>query len=497
MSELTSHEKLIAGLYAPVTNLNAKGHGILPGMHGFDQFLLFQAIKKDWLAHQPELLAIYCAIAKLYDKNIRPEILTVVKQLMVDKNEKNAIAVSPAFVTGLVNGVDLYTITSVNYLLADVSQQHTTKIASLVSLELVQGLNTGMEPLPLIESAALNLTLLIQQQPVHANTIQIDQVIDKELGDYEKRKARRELGSISGIPSGLQCFDDACGGWQPEVYVLAARPGMGKTATALFHAKKAAQKGYKAVFVNTEMQDIKLGQRLILSEDEYLDSTKLREGSFSDKEYARYVAALTAISELRNCLTLIDDANITVEQLCRVARILKSKGELDILFIDYLQLIGTEQKRDNRELEISYISRTIKKLQKELEIPVILLAQLSRNVEARSTKIPILSDLRESGAIEQDADNVIFIFRPEIYKLNKGDQTPYTNETFYYIEKYRNGAPTMLEFVASFNKANYRDKETPQYSAISPPQAAQSAIKPLQPNLSFDALLSNDDDMPF
>ena len=226
---------------------------------------------------------------------------------------------------------------------------------------------------------------------------------------------------LSGIPSGYDKLDKLTSGWQPsDLVIIAARPGMGKTALTLSMARNiAVNTNIPVAFFSLEMSSVQLITRLISSETG-LTSEKLRTGKLEKHEWEQLNVKAKA---LESAPLFIDDTpSLSIFDLRAKARRLASQHKIKLIIIDYLQLMtaGSSQKGGNREQEISTISRNLKALAKELDIPVIALSQLSRAVETRGgSKRPLLSDLRESGAIEQDADIVSFIYRPEYYKIDE------------------------------------------------------------------------------
>ncbi len=289
----------------------------------------------------------------------------------------------------------------------------------------------------------------------------------QHIGDLVLR-ARTQLETISqsdidltGVPSGFEELDKLTNGWQrSDLVILAARPGMGKTSFTLSLARNAAVEHGKAVaFFSLEMSNLQLAQRLISMEAE-IEGSKMRNAQLEDYEWAQLNRA---IEKLSDAPIFIDDTPaLNIFELRAKCRRLKQHHNIELIMIDYLQLMTASagDKRTNREQEISSISRALKGLAKELDVPVIALAQLSRQVEVRSTtdKRPQLSDLRESGAIEQDADIVSFLYRPEYYKLQ--DETDPPGKTELIIAKHRNGAlkTVNIKFVAQFAKfINFED----------------------------------------
>ena len=251
---------------------------------------------------------------------------------------------------------------------------------------------------------------------------------------------------LSGVTTGFKDLNDITNGLQnSDLIIIAGRPAMGKTAFSLNVAMNASYKDQKSVaFFSLEMSSHQLVQRL-LSAQAGIDSNKLRSGRFSQQDWQNLSAAAGALSDMN--FYIDDTPAITVLELRAKCRRLKREHGLDLVFVDYLQLMGAN-KGDNREQQISEISRSLKALAKELNIPVIALSQLNRSVEQRQDKRPLVSDLRESGAIEQDADIIVFLYRDEVYNENSPDK----GVAEIIIAKHRNG-PTgtvRLSFIKEF-----------------------------------------------
>ena len=296
---------------------------------------------------------------------------------------------------------------------------------------------------------------------------------------------------LSGVPSGFSDVDKLTSGWQPsDLVIIAARPGMGKTALTLSMARNmAVAKNIPVAFFSLEMSSIQLITRLISSETG-LSSEKFRTGNLEKFEWEQLNVK---VSSLENAPLYIDDTpSLSIFDLRAKARRLSSQYGIKLIVIDYLQLMtaGGSNKNGNREQEISTISRNLKALAKELNVPVIALSQLSRAVETRGgSKRPILSDLRESGAIEQDADIVSFIYRPEYYKIDEWDdeeRTPSTGQAEFIVAKHRNGGLSniRLKFISNLGKFEnidnfdspfeYQSKINQESPKINPDQAFES-----------------------
>src|SRR5690554_5935759 len=270
---------------------------------------------------------------------------------------------------------------------------------------------------------------------------------------------------LSGVATGFNKLDELTSGWQPsDLIIIAARPGMGKTAFVLSMARNVAIDYHHPVAVfSLEMSSVQLITRLISSETG-LTSEKLRTGKLEKHEWEQLN---TKVKDLEKAPLFIDDTpSLSIFDLRAKARRLASQHGIKLIIVDYLQLMtaGTNGKGGNREQEISTISRNLKALAKELEIPVIALSQLSRAVETRTgSKRPLLSDLRESGAIEQDADIVSFIYRPEYYKIDEWDdedQSPTKDQAEFIVAKHRNGGldSIRLKFLGHLGKFGNLDE---------------------------------------
>lgn len=264
----------------------------------------------------------------------------------------------------------------------------------------------------------------------------------------------RHRGEMIGIPTGFSDIDRLLGGLQrSDMVILAARPSVGKTSLALSIAHNAAKKhGQRIAFFSLEMSNEQVVQRLISAETA-IDSQRLRRGDIAEDEWGRF---MKATSDLAETLFYIDDTpSISALELRTKARRLHAEVGIDLLVVDYLQLMRGDFRSENRVQEISTISRALKALARELNVPVLALSQLSRSVESRQDKRPILSDLRESGALEQDADVVIFIYRDEMYNENTERQ----NIADIMVSKQRNGPTGTVSLYFKKELAQFREAE--------------------------------------
>jgi len=257
----------------------------------------------------------------------------------------------------------------------------------------------------------------------------------EHLEELRDKHAKGLSGFVTGIPTGFKKLDEMTSGFhKSDLIIVAARPSVGKTAFALNLAKNMATTGESSVGIfSLEMSREQLVQRLLCMES-LVDLQKVRRGWLSDEEWKRLMRGASNLMKAN--IVVDDESNLEPRVLRAKARRMKKEYDVDAIFVDYLQLMSMDSRRDNRQQEISEISRSLKLLARELDISIIALSQLSRAVEQRDNKRPRLSDLRESGAIEQDADLVIFLYRDEYYRKQNIDLP---HETEVIIGKQRNG----------------------------------------------------------
>jgi replicative DNA helicase len=324
----------------------------------------------------------------------------------------------------------------------------------------------------------------------------------RRIEDISKRQG------LSGVSTGFEKLDQLTSGWQPsDLIIIAARPGMGKTALTLSMARNiAVLKEIPVAFFSLEMSSVQLITRLISAETG-LSSEKLRTGKLAAHEWEQLNVKVSALEKAP--LFIDDTPSLSIFDLRAKARRLASQHGIKLIIIDYLQLMtaATNNKTGNREQEISTISRNLKALAKELDVPVIALSQLSRAVETRGgTKRPLLSDLRESGAIEQDADIVSFIYRPEYYGIDEWDdeeRSPSEGQAEFIVAKHRNGGldNIRMKFIGHLGKFEDLTQFDSSYEFPSKMNTGtqDTAIDPqnfADPNQAF-GLDADEDDAPF
>ena len=431
---------------------------------------------------------IYSAIHRLFAKSEPVDILTVTNEL---KNTGELEIVGGAYtVTQLTNRVA--SAANVEYHVRILIQKYIQRELISISSEIIKdAYEDTSDVFDILVKAEQNL-FSVSESNLRRNYDDMQSLVREAIQEIEA--ARLEEGHLRGIPSGFTEIDRITSGFQrSDLIILASRPGMGKTALALTVARNVCIDFKKPVAVfSLEMSSIQLVTRLISSET-MLSSEKLRKGNLENYEWEQLNAKIKNLIDAK--LFIDDTPALSIFELRAKCRRLKAQHDIEMIIIDYLQLmVGQSDNRGgNREQEISHISRSLKALAKELNVPIIALSQLSRAVETRGgSKKPILSDLRESGAIEQDADIVMFIYRPEYYKIDQdedGNSTAGLAEIS--IAKHRNGSlgDIPLRFIGKF--AKYVDMDSTSLDNL--PDDPASAIKTF-PSKMNDMV---EEDMPF
>jgi replicative DNA helicase len=287
-------------------------------------------------------------------------------------------------------------------------------------------------------------------------------VLDATIEEIENKLARGD--EITGVATGFVELDKLMGGWQrSDLVILAARPGMGKTAFALNCVANAARSGKHVVIFTLEMTQQQLMSR-ILSSESRVDSSKLVRGDLNEEEEDRLAQGARQIHGMANSIGIDETAGISLVELRSRCRRYQKEVGLDLVVVDYLQLMSSSNRSDNREREISEISMGLKALAKELNVPVIALAQLNRGPDARPDKRPKISDLRESGSLEQDADMILFIYRDEYYNPASEDQ----GVAELLISKNRHGSLTTIKLAFQPNFVTFQNLYRDTGAALQP-----------------------------
>jgi replicative DNA helicase len=321
-------------------------------------------------------------------------------------------------------------------------QEHSIQRQLIEAAEEIAGAAANATAAEAIDLAQAKIDSL-QSSTERKDARHIRDVLIDCFGDIEHKYATRDGTGITGCPSGYADLDRMTGGWQmSDLIIVGARPSVGKTAFALNMAENAAEESGKTIGIfSIEMSEKQLGNRM-LSARAHIDGHKIRSGYLIDDDWEKLTMAIGSLSNLN---ILIDDTpGIRLNELRSKARKWAREHDLGLILIDYLQLIEVLSRQGvNRQQEISEISRSLKQLARELQVPVIALSQLSRGVEQRQDKRPMMSDLRESGAIEQDADIVAFLYRDDYYDK----ETEKKNIIEIIIAKQRNGPVGTVELV--------------------------------------------------
>ncbi len=390
---------------------------------------------------------IYRAIKALYDDRKAIDVLTLSNQL---KAMKLLDAVGgPAYLTELTNFVP--TASHVESYADLVAEKSVRRRLMQINKELSALAQDETKKLKdLIEFSEMEL-MQVGQKQIKQNIVSLESILEES---FERLDAlHRDKKKLRGIPTGFKDLDDMLAGLQrSDLFVLAARPSMGKTALSLNLAHNVAVQSKETVLIfSLEMSKDQLVDRL-LSMESGVDAWALRTGNLTDADFEKIAQAMGTLSEAP--IYIDDTPGITVGDLRTKARREAHQRPLGLIIVDYMQLMsgGGRYNDGNRVQEISEISRGLKGVARELNVPLVALSQLSRSVESRPDKIPQLSDLRESGAIEQDADVVAFIFREEYYN----PETERKHITDILIKKHRNGPTGGVELYFENDKQRYR-----------------------------------------
>jgi replicative DNA helicase len=297
----------------------------------------------------------------------------------------------------------------------------------------------------------------ISENKIRPTFYPIGKIIESNIDVLEERQGSRAL--VTGVATGFTKLDELTAGLQKsDLVILAGRPGMGKTALALNIAKNAAvDSNIPVAIFSLEMSKEQLSLRMLSSEAR-IDSSRLRRGFISQDDWIKITDSAGVLSQAP--IFIDDSPNITALEIRAKSRRLKMEKDIGLIIIDYLQLMKSRASAERRDLEISEISRSLKALAKELDLPVVALSQLNRKLEERSNKRPQLADLRESGALEQDADVVAFLYRDELY--NRDENNPNKGKAELIVSKQRNGPTgfTILTFLDTYTRfENYAARE--------------------------------------
>ncbi|MEO8287373.1 MAG: replicative DNA helicase [Chloroflexota bacterium] len=376
---------------------------------------------------------IYGAVLDLYGRREPPDPVTLASELERGGRLENIGGYS--YLVKLVNS----TPTAVHIEYYGHIVERTAVLRRLISAggEIAAlGYSEDKETTVVLDKAE-QILFSISQRTATKDFASIEQVLNEYYDRIES--IQHSPGSVVGVSTGFHDLDEVTGGLQKsDLIIMAARPGVGKTSLSLGIAHNAAERGARVGVFSLEMSREQLVQRLLAVETG-VDSQRLRLGYLNDEEWQNVSDAIGRLAQMP--IFIDDSAGLTIHEVRSKSRRLEAEAGVDLLIIDYLQLMqGTGRRDGNRVQEVSEISRGLKVLARELNIPVIACAQLSRAVESRTNHVPMLSDLRESGSIEQDADIVMFIHREEMYN----PETEKKGIAEIHISKHRNGPLTTI-----------------------------------------------------
>lgn len=442
---------------------------------------------------------IFEAILDLFSKSEPIDILTVTAWLK--KAGMLDLVGGPYYVSKLTDRVA--SSANAEYHARIIAQKHIQRELIRVSGDIYhEAFEDTTDVLELLDKAETSL-FAVAEGNLRKSYDSMSSLVNQALKVVEE--ASKKEGGVTGVPSGYTDLDRITGGWQPsDLLIIAARPAMGKTSFVLTMARNMAVEHKRPVALfSLEMASIQLVNRLIASESG-IDSDKLKKGQLTKGDWDHLHSSLKQLSEAP--LFIDDTAALSVFELRAKCRRLKAQHNIEMVIIDYLQLMSAGGNGGNREQEISTISRSLKSIAKELEIPVIALSQLSRAVETRGgNKKPMLSDLRESGAIEQDADMVMFLYRPEYYGIEMSEDTnlPTQGLTELIIAKNRAGATATVPLRFINHLAKFTDYDDAAFNISGPAALPRSAEFDAGPAVvtrmsKMDSMRDlEDDDSPF
>jgi replicative DNA helicase len=390
---------------------------------------------------------IFEKMIKLSERNDAIDLVTL-KEELSRSGELDEVG-GPAYITALVDGVPRST--NVEHYARIIKEKATLRNLIFSANKIVTSAYDGEEDADLILDQAEHAIFAIADKKIGDGFVSLRDLAQGSLDTIEKLHAKKEL--VTGVPTGFTDLDEMTSGFQPsDLIIVAARPSMGKTSLVLNIAQHVGTKTDMTVGVfSLEMSKEQLFLRMLTGEAR-IDAHRLRGGFLGERDWGKLAQAIGTLSESK--IYIDDTPSIGVLEMRSKCRRLASQHGLHMIIIDYVQLMQGRGRFENRTLELASISRSLKGLAKELSIPVVLLSQLSRATESRADHRPQLSDLRESGALEQDADVVIFIYREDQYADKSAPPTDAEGTAELIIGKQRNG-PTgvvKLAFIREFTR---------------------------------------------
>ncbi len=393
---------------------------------------------------------IYQAILDLFEKRTPADLVTLTS-ILEDRKQLKSIG-GASYISSLANEVP--TSTHI-FQYATIVKEKAILRKLIVAGDSIKGLGfTEDEPLDEVVDKAEKALFGVSQNFISNSFVHIKDILSQTYEKVSDLHDSEEKEKYAGVSTGFKSMDTLLTGFHPsDLVILAARPSMGKTAMALNMAQNMAKAGKSIGFMSLEMSKEQLVERMFCSLLN-VDSWKMRTGQLTDEDFSRMGSVMDSMNRMK--MFIDDSLGNSIAELKSKARRLKMEFGLDVLFIDYLQLMSGGAKsmyQGNRVQEISEISRALKSLARDLHIPIIALSQLSRGVEMRPNKTPQLADLRESGAIEQDADVVLMIYREDYYE----EDTERKGITDVFIRKHRNGPIGRVELAFQKERQRFLD----------------------------------------
>lgn len=395
---------------------------------------------------------IYACIRRLFDKGMPVDLLTVTEELR--KTNELEIVGGPYYLTNLTMSVvsSAHVEAHARIVMEKFIQRELIRISGEIIGSAYEDSTDVFDLLDKAESSLYEIT----DNHLRKNFTSLKDVLVRTVQEIEEAKNKSD--DLTGVPTGFTELDKLTSGWQKtDLIILAARPAVGKTAFCLnltMNAAMHAGEPFPVAFFSLEMGAGQLVKRMLAAVTE-VSMDAITKGRMQEHEFVQMTQRMNKLASAP--IFLDDQAALNIFELRAKARRLKQKHDIKLIVIDYLQLMqGSVERGGNREQEISKISRDLKALAKELEVPIIALSQLNRGVESRKeSKVPQLSDLRESGAIEQDADMVMFLYRPEYYGINNDEMgQTIEGETHIHVAKHRNGSTDTVKvrFIKEYQK---------------------------------------------
>ncbi len=401
--------------------------------------------------YKPAHKLIYSAALDLYRNSEPIDIVTVSEHLRNKDELENAGG--RAYINDLA--LNVVTTGNVDYY-AKIIQEKEIKRALITAGSEIVSMSYENDDTDMVLDDAQKLIFNIAAKKSTTDLIPIEDIIVTSYAQIEERFNNK--ADLVGVDTGFYDLNAITSGFQKsDLIILAARPSMGKTAFALNLAQNVAKISKKAVAIfSLEMSKVQIGRRILCSEAE-VETQRVTQGNLQPKDWQKLIEAMTKLSETK--IYIDDESGVTVTDIkAKCRRLMMKEKDLGLVVIDYLQLMEGGGNTNDRNQQISAISRALKGLARELDVPIIALSQLSRGVEQRNEKRPMLSDLRDSGAIEQDADIVMFIYRDEYY--NKDDANN-KGKAEIIIAKHRNGPTDTVNLLFQANITKFKNPTKP------------------------------------